>query len=343
MRSVRIVVKQVTGSVPALVAASVLGASGCGSATSTPPHASSGGTSSSSAGSGGIIVLAGSPAVGGSAGSGPELPPGCQGYEVQLPEVGQPAVAGEICAVQVEPVISNGAARIALAQPGSDLSAPVAGTLTLAEGLRDQVQGPPVIEIVSATDQMLLEAELSALEQTADGYAFTVTWPKGAFLRAEDMTRVSFRTSLDLSCDTGTRLVNAVTEVHLCGGSFNGVPDVWASTGDLCVVCNVIAELAASPIIPDHRESGLPLGQAMRARIVELAKVGSSVVLFAENDGGGRSSYEWHVTGGTLEHIAEDVVVFRSDGSTPAPSLQVAIVNDEGVAVVSYAYPGGAH
>lgn len=343
MRSVRIVVRQVTGSVPALVAASVLGASGCGESASTPPVTASGGASSSGAGGSSVIQVGGGSTAAGAAGGATRLPPGCQGYEVKLPNVGQPAVAGEICAVEVEPVISNGAARVSLALPeGGHPKAPVVGTLTLSPELRDQVRGAPVVEVIGASNATLLDAQLSPLEETADGYTFTVTWPPGASMQAEDMTRVSFRTALDLSCDTGTRLVNAVTEVHLCGGSYLS-PTVWASTGDTCIVCNVIAELAASPIIPDHRASGLPLGQAMRARIVELAKVGGSVVLFAENDGGQATSYEWHATGGSLEHIAEDVVIFRSDGSTLAPSLQVAIVSGEGVAVVSYAYPGGAH
>lgn len=337
MRSVRIVVRQMTGSVPALVAASVLGASGCAESSSNPAAAASAGA----AGASSMMGLGGGSA--GAAGGSARLPAGCQGYEVKLPNVGQPAVAGEICAVEVEPVISNGAARVSLALPeGGDPKAPVVGTLTLSAELREQVRGAPVVELIGASNYTLLDAQLSPLEETADGYTFTVTWPTGAFLQAEDMTRVSFRTALDLGCDTGTRLVNAVTEVHLCGGTYQS-PTVWASTGDTCIVCTVIAELAASPIIPDHRASGLPLGQAMRARIVELAKVGGSVVRFAENDGGQATNYEWHASGGSLEHIAEDVVIFRSDGSTPAPSLQVAIVSDDGVAVVSYAYPGGAH
>lgn len=334
-------VRQMTGSVPALVAASVLGASGCGESSSIPVGPARGGAGGSAGSS--VITVGGTTVAAGASGGAARLPDGCQGYEVKLPDVGQPAVAGEICAVEVEPVISNGAARVSLDLPeGRNPKVPVVATLTLAAELRAQMLGPPVVELIDASNLSLLDAELSPLEETADGYTFVVTWPANAFLPPQDMTRVSFRTALDLSCDTGTRLVNAVTDVHLCGGSELS-PTVWASTGDTCIVCNVIAELAASPIIPDHRASGLPLGQAMRARIVELAKVGGSVVLFAENDGGQATAYEWHATGGSLEHIAEDVVIFRADGSTPAPSLQVAIVSDEGVAVVSYAYPGGAH
>jgi len=353
MRSVRIVVRKMAGSVPVLVAASLFGSTACGDSASTPPQGTSGGSASANAGSSaggaagtGIIILAGSTSTGGAAGSASELPPYCTGYVVQLPEAGKPAVAGEICTVDVEPVISNGAARVSLTVVDGDPRAPALGTLILEPALRDQVRGAPVLKIVAATDSRLLDAVISPLEPTDDGYSFTVTWPTGANLRDSDMTRVSFRTAFELSCDTGGRLVEALTEVHLCGGFSGGfatVPTTWASTGDMCVVCNIIAELAASPIIPDHKASALPLGQAMRARIVELARVRHSVVLFAENDGGEATHYDWHATGGTLEHIADDVVVFRSDGTTPAPSLQVAITNDDGVAVVSYAYPGGAH
>jgi hypothetical protein len=346
MRSVRIVVRQMAGSVPALVAASLFGTSACGDSSSTPPHASSGGSTSAGASGGGfggsiLIIPAGGSSVT-SSGGAPPLPPGCTDYVVQLPEAGTPAVAGEICAVDVEPVISNGAARVALAVDDNDPKGHALGTLTLAPELRDQVRGAPVLDIVASSDLRLLEAQISALEPTDDGYAFTVTWPTNVVPRDSDMTRISFRTAFDLGCDTGLRLVQAVTEVHLCG-SFAANPSVWASTGDRCVVCNIIAELAASPIIPDHRASALPLGQALRARIVELARVGGSIVLFAENDGGEATSYDWHATGGTLEHIADDVVIFRADGTVSAPSLQVAITNDDGVAVVSYAYPGGAH
>jgi hypothetical protein len=351
MRSVRIVVRKMAGSVPALVAASLFGSTACGESSSTPPHGGSGGSASAGSAAGGIagsgvLIISGSSSTPGAAGSTSDLPPSCTGYVVQLPDVGTPAVAGEICTVDVEPVISNDAARVSLTVVDADPRAPALGTLTLAPALRDQVRGAPVLQIVAATDSRLLATVISPLEPTDDGFSFTVTWPKEANLRDSDLTRVSFRTALELSCATGGRLVQATTEVHLCGGFSGGdaaVPATWASTGDTCVVCNVIAELAASPIIPDHEQSSLPLGQALRARIVELLRVGDGIVLFAENDGGAATNYEWHATGGALEHIADDLVIFRSDGTTPAPSLQVAITNDDGVAVVSYSYPGGAH
>lgn len=353
MRSVRIVVRQVAGSVPALVAASVLSATACGD---TKHDGAGGGVSSGgmaaaagggSAGSGGgpVVSVGGTPSSGGgpvlTSGGQYPLPDYCNDYQVMLPESGTPAVAGEICTVSVEPVLSPGAATVSL-EIGESPQAPVKGTLTLAKELRESLLGAPAVTIAGATGNLLLDAQLSELTETPEGYSFTLTWPDGAQLRSNDMTRVTFRTALDVKCeDGGSRLVHALTDVHLCGGS-EGTPEAWASVGEHCVVCNIIAEVAASPIIPDHAKSGLPLGQALRARIVELAKVGGSAVLFAENDGGSATDYQWHVSGGVLEHVAPDVVIFRADGNAE-PSVQVAIVAEDGVAVVSYAYGGGAH
>jgi hypothetical protein len=87
----------------------------------------------------------------------------------------------------------------------------------------------------------------------------------------------------------------------------------------------------------------LPLGQALRARVVELARVGQSVVLFAENDGGEATSYEWHASGGKVQQVAEDVVIWRLEEGEEAASMQVAIVGEAGVAVVSYSFERGPH
>jgi YD repeat-containing protein len=242
----------------------------------------------------------------------------------------------------MEPVMSAGAARVTLSAPPEELRMKASGKLTLAPEILAAVTGAPVIQVVNATEPKLLEAELSELTAAEDGYIFTVTWPEGAMLRPLDETRVFFRTAFDVMCEGGSRLVQATTEVHLCGG-FENVPSAWASPGDNCAVCRIIAELAASPIIPEHQASGLPLGQALRARVVELARVGQSVVLFAENDGGDATSYEWHASGGRVEQIAPDVVIWHLEPGEAAASMQVAIVADAGVAVVSYAFEGGLH
>ena len=337
MRSVRIVVRQMAGSVPALVAAGVFGGAACDEPDPPPPVASSGGSTSlaGSASAGSAVIMIG--------GSGSTVPPNdCDGYTIQLPDAGLPAGPGELCSVTIEPVMNQSAARVTLSASDEELRTSAVGHITLSPELDALVAGVPVLEIVDASEPKLLEAQLSELTPSDGGYTFTVTWPEGARLLAEDQTRVYFRTAFDLTCETGARLVHSTTEVHLCGG-FGTVPSTWASPGDDCAVCRIIAELAASPIIPDHQQSALPLGQALRARVVELARVGQSVVLFAENDGGQASSYEWHASGGRVEQIAPDVVIWHLEPGELAASMQVAIIAEAGAAVVSYDFEGGLH
>lgn len=230
------VARQMAGSVLALVAVSLLGASGCGESSPAPAADSSGGSAA---------------IVADSAGTAASLPYGCSSYPVTLPSGGQPAALADICAAAVEPVISNAAAHISLTVAASDAQAPALATLTVAAELREKVRGAPVVEVIAASNYMLLPAQLSPLEQSPDGYTFTVTWPAGALLRAWDVTRVSFRTALDLGCDNGVRLVHAVTEAHLCGGPELS-PTAWASSGDMCIICYV-NQPSAGAMIPQQK------------------------------------------------------------------------------------------
>lgn len=350
MRSVRIVVRQVTGSMPALVAASVLGSISCGDAATTP-HGSGGSVGVSSAGasfggtssSGATSVVIVDPSAGASFESGggtTGLPNDCQSYEVALPDPGTPAEPGTICAITVEPVMSSAAARVSFVTVDEgDSRRPTRGMLTLDPALRGAVIGTPALVVTAATEKSLLRIGISALEPTSDGYTFELTWPVDAIFRANDMTRVSFRAELELSCETGSRLVHTLSELHLCGDE-GLTQEQWVGAGEECVQCRIIAELVASPIIPQEAHGTLPLGRALRARIVELSRVGDSVLLLAENDGGTATEYDWRVTGGSVERLAPDVVIVRKQFATSTPHVQVAISSDDGVAVVSYAYPG---
>ena len=99
----------------------------------------------------------------------------------------------------------------------------------------------------------------------------------------EGYERMTMRVTLEAVCDGGSRQVHAVTDVHLC--LVENQP-AWASSGQSCCVCRIIAEMAPSPIVPDKHADELPLAQALRLRIVELARVSNTIVLLAENDGG---------------------------------------------------------
>lgn len=222
MRSVGIVLRQVKGGAPALVAAALLGAAGCAEEATNPPVATSGA-------SGGPVL----------AGSASSLPNGCSSSEVPTSSGGVPATTSDICALEAEPVVSNAAARVTLALAGGDWLAPAKGTVTLAAELREEVRGAPAIDLIAASNPALLEAQLSPLQEEADGYTFTVTWPKDVVAPAYDAPHVEFRTALDVACGPGARLVEAATEVRLCGGNYLSAK-TWASPGDTCIVCNLI-------------------------------------------------------------------------------------------------------
>ena len=52
----------------------------------------------------------------------------------------------------------------------------------------------------------------------------------------------------------------------------------WVSSGTLCTV---IAERAPSPIVSDNTGDELPLGRVVSMRIIEVARAGKQVLLFA--------------------------------------------------------------
>lgn len=94
--------------------------------------------------------------------------------------------------------------------------------------------------------------------------------------------------------------------------------------------------MAPSPIVSDNAGDDLPLARHLRLRVVELARAGREVLLFAENDGGADAEYEWRVSGGTLRRVAEDLVVWTLPDDDARPFGQVAVWNDNGAAVENF-------
>jgi hypothetical protein len=156
-------------------------------------------------------------------------------------------------------------------------------------------------------------------------------------------SRVTVRTTFDVACapDGGAaKQVHAATDIHLCTDDTGG--PAWVSSGDACVVCRIIAEMAPSPIVPDKAADGLPLARALRLRVVELARVANRVVLFAENDGGEGLDYEWHPSAGEVERLAPDVIVWTVAEGMAAPLMQVAVVGESAAAVATWAWNAAA-
>jgi hypothetical protein len=70
--------------------------------------------------------------------------------------------------------------------------------------------------------------------------------------------------------------------------------------------------------------------------LVELARVGDSVVLLAENDGGAEVEYDWVAGSGELEKLAPDVVLWTVPRQAGPHHVQAAVFGKLGAAVASY-------
>lgn len=333
MRKLRVVFMTVGGAVPAIVA-TVLG-DGCGGAIEggddgsaavdstqgDAPGQSSGfgssGTTSSSASSSGA--------------------PGCQEtHVVEIPPPGVPADPGQICAVVKPPATSNTAARVTLTGYSAATKSAV-GFVAIAPAVAGAIQGLPDVTAVSPSDGTSIKMTVGGMSKVAGGYRFDATWPSALLT---SYTELTVKTTFTLGCaDGGTETVEALTKLELCLDGDAGSYD-FVSSGDACTVCRVIAEMAPTPIMSDNSGDDLPLGRVIRLRVIEVARAGRHVLLFAENDAGGGLEIEWRVYGGELERIADDVVLWTlpEDASATGPFGQVAVWNEAGAAVENFVW-----
>lgn len=369
MRQLKVVIRSARGGAPVILLAGVLSTEACGKTTSneaasdgqsgstvssgTTVSSSAGGAASSgttavtgSTGAGGsVLVPIGSTTtgsvdpVGGAGGALPELPWYCYYEQVSIPPEGTPAEPGQICALSAAPVESNRAAVVRLTME-SPQAEEASGFVEIAPEIRDRVVGVSELVIVDANLPALLDIQVSDLVEEADGYSFRATGfnplggggPYGA--------RMTVRVVLEIECDgDATQQVHAVTELYFCENAQRDYD--WTSSGDHCVVCEVIAEMAPSPIVPDKQHDGLPLARALRLRLVALARIANTVVLLAENDGGPDLDYEFHTSCGTLTRLAEDVVAWTVEAGARDPLLQAAVSGPDVLGVVSYSFNNG--
>jgi hypothetical protein len=361
-RRLRVVVRAARGALPVVVAASVSPTPACSDAS---PHgggnAEGGGAGSGAAGTGGIDAGTsltgpaspdaagqgggGSPfgnppdaAIAADAGSGitispPPVDSSCE-MVVEIPPEGVPADPGQICAVTMTPVDSNRAATVQL-QVGSDLTQ-VTGTITIASSLRSVLVGTPSVEVIDATDPGLLGLVVDQLVPSGNAFQLVGHWPAPFSVTLDGLTRITVRVTFEAACPDAPQVVHAVTDVHLCMDSSGG--STWVSSGAVCSVCRVIAEMAPSPIVPDPGVDQLPLARVLRLRIVELARVSGTVVLLAEHDAGPGVEYLWQASAGEIRQLAPDVIALSAEPGVRAPFVQVAAQAEDGAAVASWSF-----
>lgn len=247
MRSLRNHMRWLAAGAPALIASTLTCAAACDTPPEQVPMLFVGGTASAGASA---PFAAGTLSNGGAGGAMPTLqinfPSGGSGAEpscdLMVTELGADPVPdlAQICASEVEPISSNGAVRLSLESDPREPSRRALGKLTLQPQIRESVLGAPVMIVIGARGATLLPVSLSELEPGEPGeYRFTIDWPEAAQLVGDDETRVTFRSSFDVTCEGGDRLVSAFTELHLCGGDA-GHPLTWAGPGDNCAACRRI-------------------------------------------------------------------------------------------------------
>lgn len=257
---------------------------------------------------------------------------------ISLPPPGVPADPGQICAVSVGPVGSNEAARVTLTKYSAQVETAL-GYVAIAPKLQSQIIGKPTVAVVQATHPALTGMLVTAMSPTTGGFTFQASWPS-TFPQNPGAIQMTVKTTLSIACGDGaTQTVEALTILDLC---IDGDTVDWASSGDSCTVCSIIAEMAPSPIVSDNGGDELPLARVIRLRVREILRAGRTVLLLAENDGGEGAEHEWMASAGELSRVAPDVVLWTVPQDAPEPPcVQVAVSNEAGAAVASFAWDLG--
>jgi hypothetical protein len=259
------------------------------------------------------------------------------GHTVQVPEAGTFPDLASVCAVP-SPVLASGAATVTLSSFDADAGGTSSGFLSVSSALLAALVGDPLLVVSPST------VTLGPLTRTGGGYSFPVT--SGTSPQIKVTVTLNVACGGDSGVDASLQTVTSTTELELClgqddaGAASSSLGQAWRSSGESCLLCcPIVAEMAPTPILSNNRGDDLPLARALRLRIAALAHAGRHVLLVAHNDAGAGAEYEWHVSGGTIERVADDIVVWtlpeESDGDS-APFGQVAVWNETGAAVENF-------
>jgi hypothetical protein len=252
---------------------------------------------------------------------------------VELPDAGLPATPDQLCAAQPSTVESTASARVTLKGYAN-----ATGFVALPADIEGVIVGTPSVAVIDAAPPQLASMTVTNMTKVTGGFQFTAGWaetlPSTSCFGTQTMT---VKATFDIACaDGGTKTVEARTRIDICDGSDGSL--AWVSSGDQCCDCVIIAEMAPSPIVSDKTKDDLPLARVVRLRVVELARAGRQVLLFAENDAGPELELDWNVSGGSLERIDADLMLWTLPDDDASPFGQVAVWNDAGAAVENFAW-----
>ncbi len=323
MRKIRIVITGVGTAMPALVASVAMD---CGGGPTTSDGGSDATTSKDVTSE---LVFPPSDASDAQPVETGPCPQGECSFTVPVPDAGTFPDLASVCAV-ASPVVSNDAATVTLSN--FDAQAKTAdGFIAMKADLLAAIVGVPVI----AVSPNVMTAQITT--KTSTGFTFTASWSS----IPQTMTAmVTFQVACgDAGLDGGVQTVESTTDLALCGVT---APQTWESSGSTCIQCCVVCEMAPTPILSDNMGDDLPLSRALRLRVIEVARAGKQVVLFAQNDAGDGAEYDWRVSGGSIERVSDDVIVWTLPEDSEGPPFgQLAVWNDNG-AIVENFYWGAA-
>jgi len=262
----------------------------------------------------------------------------CRSFNVTTPAEGVPATAQAICAqASGQNVESNGAAFVTM-EGTSDSSSTFSGLVTIPNALQGRIVNLPVLAVIEAQPQTLLNTTFSNVQASGNGFSFTAQLPSEPNLSNE----MTIRVTLEVSCGSGpqstTRFVESITYLQWCGSTKqNAQEDVfaWISSGGTCWDCTPVCEMAPSPIVSSDPNDDLALPRALQAEIVPLWMDGRDLCLSVEAQGTlGRTTYAWSVSGGLLSCADSGQVLWRLPRE-PGPYLAQVAVQDADSAVVA--------
>lgn len=261
---------------------------------------------------------------------------GCATYEITLPEPGTQADPGTLCTLAAESAVSNAAAEVTLEPP---VNGRAEGFVRIPPEVLPLVVGEPQLTIAGSFGGT---AQITGWQRQADGFSFVAQVHD--YDGEHTITAVLTLDCADAGVDGGVKTVLSRTVLGLCEGGPERGNLIWKESGEDCTVCRIIAEMAPSPVVSDNRGDDLPLGRVVQLRVVELARAGNQVLLFAESDAGSdQLEHAWKVSCGTLEHLESDLVLWtlppgasRPGPNDETPFGQLGVWNEHGAAVENF-------
>ena len=221
-----------------------------------------------------------------------------ESFDVPSPQIDETTTIEDLCSATSSPLINHAAAEVQINIYSEDNSL-ATGQIRVHEQLRDRVIGLPNVELKSV-DPNLEGGSISNVQAAGELFTFHLEFDKSSWLQP-GQSIFQLTVTLDISCEapsSESKQISSMTYIELCDDVDH---PIWVSSGNTCVVCQEVCEMAACPIPVTDQSDQIPLSGSPRLEIVPVASSGRSIFLFAEHrDTKGKLSYEWRTSSGSI-------------------------------------------